>query len=90
MEKDTKGKECLPFNVKFKGNFIIDEENDRYIFDCRRVLIKGSFTGIVMSLTEILVRYYIENEGTRQTLMDLVNETYLSTLKEKEEKGRVI
>ena len=26
MEKDTKGKECLPFNVKFKGNFIIDEE----------------------------------------------------------------
>ena len=39
---------------------------------------------------EILVRHYIENEGTRQTLMDLVNETYLSVLKEKEEKGRVI
>lgn len=90
MEKDIKGKEYLPFNVKFKGNFIIDEENDSYTFDCKKVSIKGCFPGIIMSLTEILVRYYIENEDTRQTLMDLVNETYLSTLKEKEEKGRVI
>lgn len=90
MEKDIKGKECLPFNVKIKGNFIIDEENDSCTFDCKKVSIKGRFLGIIMSLTEILVRYYIENEGARQTLMDLVNETYLSVLKEKEEKGRVI
>ena len=90
MEKDIKGKECLPFNVKFKGNFIIDEENDSCTFDCKKVSIKGRFPGIIMALTEILVRHYIENEGTRQTLMDLVNETYLSVLKEKEEKGRVI